>query len=236
MADVTNVNPDPTVENVENTHAPEQPLILGKFKTQDDLIKAYTELEKKLSSKPVVEPIPTEEFDLDFIGAEYAETGEVSQESMDKAVTTLRKAGIKKEKAEQYINEYIKGIDAYNQISRMEAEKLVVDTVGSIEQYQSLIQWAQANLSEEEIGAYNKAVNTGVPTAKLAMEALLNKYQKANGNPPAKLLSGDGPALPTTGKFNTWDEYLKARKNPKYNTDPNYKATVERMLLQSDLS
>ena len=147
MGETTTVNVTPTpnvetqeyrdsmVNKIEQANAvPSQPLttpqqevkqekILGKFNSQEDLIKSYQELEKKLSSQkaPVAEQPTKNENPLQAstkstqpssVGSvfqtaeqEFNETGELS----DATIASLEKSGLPK----QYVDNYLKGLEAF---------------------------------------------------------------------------------------------------------------------------
>jgi hypothetical protein len=251
MPEVTNINPNPTVP-VDNNTPPattttEQPLILGKFKTQADLEKAYSELEKKQSKpKTLVDPIPDAptvpvmpDVDFDAIGQEFADSGELSEDSYNKSVDWIKKTNPKMDdaKAKKVLDQYMAGLNAQQAVQQQEVDKMLDDTIGGRDNYTAMVQWASVNMTPEEIEAYDSAIASNINSAKLAIEGLYAKYTKVNGNPPAKLLSGDGSKVSSSvpNKFDNWDEYLEKRHDPKYNSDPSYRNSVKEALRRSDL-
>ncbi len=58
----------------------------------------------------------------------------------------------------------------------------IYDSVGGESAYQSMVQWAASNLSQDEINSYNEVTNGGSAAAvKFAVEALNNRYKAAEG-------------------------------------------------------
>ena len=132
--------------------------ILGKFDTQEDLIKSYQELEKKISQPKTEdkgleieakaeEAVAKAGLDMTALQSEYDTNGELSKDSIDK----LTSVGIDK----SIIDAYIDGQAALAQ----NIETDIKNTVGGNEQYKGMMEWAKENLSAEEISAYNNTVN-----------------------------------------------------------------------------
>ena len=111
-ADVAN---EVKIEEAPSTE--EEKPILGKFKTQDDLIKSYQELEKKLSSreedktfeneKTEDKPLEAGKFDFTSAEKEFTEKGELSEDTLN----NLEKMGLPK----SYVDNYIAGLEAQSQ-------------------------------------------------------------------------------------------------------------------------
>ncbi|HWL80100.1 MAG TPA: hypothetical protein VNR89_04045 [Roseomonas sp.] len=216
-----------------------------KFKSPEDLARAYSELEKKLSGAPKApeapqqqtapEPIPPHlpdpsnlrEEDANFIlsqrgvsadevAEEYLSKGKLSAETYEK----LAKAGLPK----GFVDGWIEGREAA-------AEKVktrLFQEVGGEEVFTKVRDWALSNLSERELRAYNAAVNQGdVEVMALAVRGLHSRYIATVGNRPT--LIGGGTA-PSADGFGSQAEVVKAMSDPRYRNDPQYRAEVERKL------
>jgi hypothetical protein len=120
------------------------------------------------------------------------------------------------------------------QLTEAQANELF-KMVGGEKAYQSMINWAGQNLSQEEIGMYDNVMASGNPNAIFfAVQALSNKYSDAVGS-DGQLLTGRGSNEQTTG-FRSQQELVNAMSDPRYDNDPAYRQDVMRKLENSDLS
>ena len=156
---------------------------------------------------------------------EYAETGKLSEKSL----ASLNKAGFPKALIENYIE---------GQQSRLEASygNYIKTAAGGEKQYTALCQWAANNLSEAEIRRYDNALDThNLDTALTALEGLMLKYEKANGNAP-EIIRGKAPARQAAIKgFNSMEEMADAMEDPRYEKDPAYTHKIEQRMLATEL-
>ena len=204
-----------------------------KFKSGEDLAKAYTELEKAYSSRnPTQEeqsPEPTKEaieqqtgISLDPFYDEFAQNGSLSDESYEK----LNETGLSKE----LVDSYIEGQMALADQSVSEIQ----NSVGGEQQYKSIIQWASENLADSEINTFNKQIEEGtIDEAKFSIKALESRYKLANGVEP-NLVQGDkvGAGADT---FRSVQQVVEAMNDPRYDTDPAYRDEVARRMKNSDI-
>ena len=143
----TSETPPMTTEDLSNLEKDENGLILGKFKSQEDLIKAYSELEKAQSSrqeKPSNEQGEGEVSEANVSSAiqnasdAFYENGELSEDNF----RALEQSGITRE----FVEAYVRG-----QKATMEAEAAsITNSIGGQENYDAMVQWASANLPEAE--------------------------------------------------------------------------------------
>jgi len=106
--------------------------------------------------------------------------------------------------------------------------------VGGEKAYQSMINWAGQNLSQEEIQMYDAVMGRGDPNAIFfAVQALSNKYTDAVGN-DGQLLTGRGTAE-ATNVFRSQAELVQAMSDSRYDSDPAYRQDVMRRLDNSNL-
>ncbi len=212
-----------------------------KFKTPEDMAKAYAELESKIG-KPAEKADPSTEtpppadattedakqaleskgLDLNEFSNEFSEKGELSAESYER----LEKAGYDRNIVDQFID---------GQRARgAEFESSVKGEAGGADKYNELVTWAKANLSDSEISAYNSAVNSGnVDQAKLAVLGLSARYSKENGSDPQRMVSG-GKAS-GEDKFESTAQLTTAMSDPRYRSDPAYRAQVQAKLSRSSV-
>lgn len=157
---------------------------------------------------------------LDFtrFEREYIANGDLSEASYSE----LEKAGITR----KHVEAYLRGNEALMQRAITE----ITDMAGGMESYRSVIQWAADNLPEEDIAAYNEAMNSGnTPLIKMAVSGLVSRYRAAEGVEP-ELVKGRAPASHATsgGGFASKEEMIAAMKDARYGKDSAYTREVER--------
>lgn len=257
--DQAQLSPDDNVE----IQGEEPRLLAGKYKSPEDLEKAYKELESKLgqarTETPEAEQVETtdeaeveeteaeasdaKEIYGDFIGSRLEEAGidfgdmntrwqETGQLS-DADYGELEGAGFTR----QMVDAYLAGLQytatqdnelAAQQISSIKAQ------YGGEEGYAAMTQWAADNLSETEISAFNKLVNTKDPDqARLAVAGLYSQYTNAVGREP-KLLGGRAPKS-SGEKFESTAQVVEAMSDPKYQSDPAFRRKVQEKLARSNV-
>jgi len=240
MIDKVDAASNPPVEGTEGTPPEDRPQWLPeKFKSPEDMAKAYSELEAKLgqakpADPPAADPAATppadpeaaladKGLDLQDFSNEFAQSGELSAESYEK----LGKAGYSR----QIVDQYIEGQRAV--AARFETD--IMTEVGGAEKYTEITSWAKANLTPTEIAAYNAAVSSGnADQAKLAALGLGAKFEKANGSDPKRLLGGQSAG--TTGDvFESMAQVTAAMKDPLYKADPAFRAKVQAKLARSNV-
>jgi hypothetical protein len=240
MIDKVDAASNPPVEGTEGTPPEDRPQWLPeKFKSPEDMAKAYSELEAKLGqAKPVDPPaadpaatppadpqaaLADKGLDLQDFSSEFAQKGELSTESYEK----LAKAGYSR----QIVDQYIEGQRAV--AARFETD--IMSEVGGSEKYSEITTWAKANLTPQEIAAYNTAVSSGnADQAKLAALGLGAKFEKANGSDPQRLLGGQSSGN-TSDVYESVAELKEAMKDPRYKNDPAYRAKVQSKLGRSNV-
>lgn len=222
----TEAPPPPAAEAPE---APAEELILGKFKTVEDLQKAYAELEKKLGQpkeEPKAEaseqPAEVPQDLSDRATKEFAETGSLT----DATYEAYAKAGISRAQ----IDTYIEGVKAVGQLRVIEAHR----EVGGEETYKAMTGWAESGLSPAEKDAFNAAVFGNDDGARLnAIRGLKARYEAENGQ-KGSLVRPRASAEALHGEvFRSRTEMVKAMQDGRYKTDPAYRADVERRVLNS---
>lgn len=192
-----------------STEAPAEPL-LGKFNSVDDLAKAYSELEKKLSSGQAPEAPAQADADLTISKDEPSEeaagmdalleAGTISQADYD-----VWKAG-QDAQAASFNNE-------------------VFSAAGGEEAYNELIGWAADNLSEAEIDTFNDLLSSGnVSAVKLAVSGLAAQRGSNSPQEPARQVAGG--IAPEADVFDNWAQVQAAMSDPRYYKDAAYNAEV----------
>ena len=219
-----------------------------KFNSVDELVKSYSELEKKLGeqsqpTKESVDPVskveakqeqPKSDLDIatkavdsaglnmETLSEEFAKDGKLA----DGSYQSLEKAGIPKE----YVDRFIAGQQAIAD----QQSATVKNLVGGTEAYDSMSDWAGQNLTETEKQAYNTAVNSkDLEAVKLAVVGLKARYAQSTGSEPTLV---EGKASPSGEQgFASWAQVTQAMSDPRYAKDPAYQAEVKNKLANSKL-
>ncbi len=238
------------VEGDENSSSEDRPEWLPeKFKSPEDMAKAYSELEKKLGQPKVTEDTPksnekkppkpeeipegaeqakaaveSKGIDYTALQAEFMENGELSAETYQ----SLEAKGIAKPM-----------VDAFIDGQRAVAEKYtdsIYQAVGGADAYKSMIEWASSGISASEIKAYNKAINSGdVDAAMFAVKGLASRHTAEVGRDPKRqVVPKDGGVTRNGGVYANMDEVSKDMSNPKYKAgDPAFHRMVRAKLERS---
>ena len=227
------VKDEPKLNGEDET--PERPEWLPeKFKTPEDMAKAYAELEKAKSKGEAPDDKDTDAtaekavdeagLDMDALSKEYAESGELSKESLE----ALSKVGI----TEDMVQSYITGQEA----QAAAAQKELLEPIGGdIEAYNKLTAWAGDNLSDAEVDEFNSVLATGNPSAvKMAIRDLSAKYEGVNGTEPGRQLSGK-PNISGAAVYESTADLMKDMSNPEYAKNPAFRAKVEAKLGRSSI-
>ena len=218
-------------------------LIGGKFKSQDDLLKAYEELQRKLGSgekeeevEGEVEEQPAEEPEVELSAADsavrraseaYDSSGELSEESIEELSKLDSKELIK-----AYLTQYKAKTAEYQAAQLQQAEVVsLVNDFGGQEKYNEMVTWAGKNLSPEEVQQYNIATSSNAASARFAMQALKARYEASEGY-EADLVTGRKPKS-ALQPYRSNAELARDINNPKYQTDPAFRQDVEARLARS---
>ncbi|WP_018868283.1 MULTISPECIES: hypothetical protein [unclassified Thioalkalivibrio] len=217
--------------------------ILGKFDSQEALIEAYKELEKKLgqgqqqdapkaeglegvdpkdvSTDQASEAVQRAGLDMEALSDHYNQNGSIAEEHY----AALEQAGIPR----AYVDQYIAGVEAT--VSQMKEE--VFSEVGGEEHFAAISEWAAANLSEAELEEYNRSVESSdLATIRSAVMGLAYRYTRENGQNPNLLGGGNA----TGGdSFQSVAQLTAAMSDPRYSKDPAFRAEVEAKLARSNI-
>jgi len=231
--------------NITGSEAPEEEVVQErpewlpeKFKSPEDMAKAYGELEKEFTKSrqegtqvEETESTPTEDakeavesvgLNFESMSEEYMENGELSSDTY----AELESKGIPK----NIVDAYIQG----QQSIANNVKGDIFNSVGGEENYTQMTEWAADNMNQAEKDAFNLAVNSGdMAQAKLAVEALNARYKNMVGVEPN--LVGGRPSE-SVDTYQSWAQVTTDMKKPAYSKDPAFRATVEKKLGRSKLS
>ena len=225
----------------------------GKYKSAEELEKAYLELQKKLGERsteetsteteteePAAEATegeaeeesseePSEVYQaLESASQEYEEGGELSPDTLEKLAQLDSKELV--EQWVQYVNSS-KGDPEPGAMPQEDVDR-IMGSVGGTDQYQAMVAWAGDALSPEEIAAYDAVVTNGDPNSVYwAVQGLRSKYVESNGYEGTQV-SGNRAARPEPG-FRSQAELARAISDPRYRDDPAYRMDVEQKLARS---
>ena len=207
----------------------EEELILGKFRSQEDLAEAYENLERKLGETKQQEQVSEEnsteqnsnvsEAIQNASDAFYNE-GALSEENYK----ALEENGIPRE----FVEAYVRGQEA-----TMEAEVTdITNSIGGQENYEAMSEWARNNLPSEEIDSFDQIVESSTPdAAKMAVKGLYARFISEGGQQPTiRQGQTSGSAVQP---FNSSAQVVEAMKDRRYETDPAYREEIERRLAVS---
>ena len=236
--------------------------ILGKFNTQEDLAKAYTELEKRVGQQPQNEtPEPpveqtddnyTAEAASELYGKEYVDA--LSEKGVDMAdimkradsgedisanYDTLAEVfNVPKAVVENYVNAA--------QQTQMPAPGLtpedgveVRNAIGGDEAFAEVTQWVEKNVDKQTLDNYNKIADTNKEAALWALK-FFQAQMKSPGSVVEPKLYGGGN-VPSQSTYESKQQVLDAmnKTNSKgqrlYDVDEAYRDKVAKILLNSDV-
>ena len=111
----------------------------------------------------------------------------------------------------------------------------VMNAAGGEQNYNSVIEWAASNLPDKQVDAFDQVVDSGNPAAiGIAFQGLQSAYNEANGY-EGRMLQGKAPS--SAGEvYRSQAELVAAMGDPRYDTDPAYRADVIEKLNNSDLN
>jgi len=197
-----------------------------KFKSAEDMAKAYSELEKKQSTETTEEPNMQQmradaeaSEGMDKFYNEYQDKGELSQNSYEE----LNKIGLDK----SLVDSYIQGQQS---IANTEVQQ-IHNTVGGADNYSKVIEYAKTNLSEAEQNAFNDTLDTGsIEQVKFAVQAIASRAGVNTQSQPS-MINGDIETSSDT--FESSAQVIEAMNYPRYAKDPAYRKLVEEKIARS---
>ena len=242
-----------SLEVGEKLVAEQEQLLAGKYKSAEELENAYLSLQKKLGQ--------TEEEEVDY---ESTDEGYEEEEGSDEEVSEYAPAVnlINDASEEYYANDGQLSEETIESFSQMSSQDLVnayieiqknnpqaptqgvelseaqvnqvQNACGGEANYNSVVDWAASNLTDEAINAFDSVVDSGNPMAiSIAFKGLQNEYNEANGYEGRML---QGRAASSAGEtFRSQAELVSAMGDPRYETDEAYRDDVLRKLDASDL-
>jgi hypothetical protein len=197
-------------------------------KGYDELQKLYTQMTQKQAQGNADAPEegegdtntpPALGESLNTFFEEYGTKGALSEDSYGQ----LEAMGLGKD----VVDAFIEGRQAIEARER----NALLEVVGGEEKYKSMSEWASANYSDEQLEAFNSAMNAGdTRLAQMAMRTLKSDYTEANGTSNALTGQKGGD---NSDVFRSNAELTVAMADPRYSRDAAYRADVEAKLKRS---
>jgi hypothetical protein len=234
----------PGQENIVEQFAREQEqeqqeeAILGKFKSPQELAKAYAELQRKMGeqgsksdSSPDVEPdaAPAEgesyssEQAVEVYGKKAVETlagkgvdlanlmyrADSGEDISEHYGTLAETFNVSEQVVENYVSNARAEGSAEGGLSEADAASLM-DSVGGQDSFNALSNWAKSNLSQDELANYNAVVDSGNKDAiSWALKAMVARQGSSDAVVEPQLYGGGTPT-DTAARFESEQQVLDA--------------------------
>ena len=239
----------------EQIQEQQEQLFAGKYKSAEELEKAYGELQKKLGEKgdedseeagdsePAESEEDSEEAEetsqpsaaaelITSASNEFNEKGELTAETIAKFSSMSSQ-----ELVEAYMQVQADLPKASQEAEVADISTAVVNEVknaaGGETAYNNMVQWAGENLPQTSIEAFDNIINSGsVEAIKLAVSGLKAQYENSNGY-EGTMLTGKAPTN-TKDVYRSQAELVAAMSDRRYDNDPAYRQDVIAKLERSD--
>jgi hypothetical protein len=232
----------------EKLQAEQEGLLAGKYKSAEELEKAYVELQKKLgeskeedTEQSSAEPEPEDKPQLSEgatlitdASKEYFDNGnKLSPETLAKFSSLSSQDLIKAYMEVSQNPEFQAQAAPAADITEAQINQ-IKNSAGGEQQYAQIVNWAKTNLPQDQIQAFDEVVNTGsVQAIQLAVSGLKSQYNDANGV-EGRMVTGK--TAPNNGDvFRSQAELVRAMSDARYDNDPAYRQDVIEKLDRSDL-
>ena len=223
-------------------------LLAGKYKSAEELEKAYNELQTKLGNKDEdVEVAESEDNQPDTRPSVAAATSLINEASAEYwnsgeklSPETIEKFGSMS--SQDLVDAYIEITKDNPQAATSGGQPVdltdaqvnqIQNQVGGKQKYTELVTWASNNLNGEQTAAFDNIINSGNTQAiALAVAGLKSQYESANGY-EGRMLTGKAAA--SADVFRSQAELVAAMNDRRYDNDPAYRQDVIAKLDRSDL-
>ena len=245
-------------ERFDNARAQDEETLrfAGKYKSAEDLERAYLELQKKLGEKGEE---PSDDVDLEEpVDAPEGES-EPEDHASDDASVTEALAALTEASSEFYDNKASLSEETIEKLSKLDSRLLVEtwanyiksqnetvsqaaitaeqtssikEAVGGDANYNEMLGWAAKNLPPTEIASYDAVMNSGDYSAMYwAVQGLRNRYVSEEGYEGYSFTGARAPAAEPG--YRSQAELARAISDPRYRNDPAYRIDVEDKLARS---
>ena len=236
----------------EKIAAEQDTLLAGKYKTAEDLEKAYKELESKLGQQDTepeqAEPEPEPEAEAEAEPTSLSDNAGIITSASDEyyandgklSPETLQK--FKGMSSEDLVNAYIEvtnspdwQANAPTQVDDVTDSQIneIKNTAGGEQAYADMVQWAGQNLDKKTISTFDDIIAKGnIDAIKFAVQGLKSQYQNAVGF-EGTMVTGKAPQN-TRDVYRSQAELVAAMSDKRYDSDPAYRQDVIAKLERSD--
>ena len=190
------------VENVKDTTVEET--------TTTDYSKVNTREEAS-------EVLESKGFDMQALSDEFQANGDLTPETRAK----LAKQGF----TQEIVDNFIQG----QQLIVQRTMEDIASVVGGVEQMQTVVEWARANLPADVKASYDKIHDPVM--IKVLLKDLERQMNDSEGYLPQQLQGGAGESR--GNYFESMHEVEEAINDPRYSSDPAYRAKVAQKLTAS---
>lgn len=223
---------------------PDSAKILGKFNSQEDLANAYQELEKKLHEAPKNKVdnddksptnAPSEEsseLDENEGDESTADTPEQEGSAVGSAFEALQQAGeltddiVERFEEAGIPKELVAHVAELEQFKAESELKSIQEGVGGEGGYNSMVNWAADNLSENEITTFNNIIENGTADEiRFAVTNLNGRMANTTQPQKSKLIKADAISAASTG-YPSQAHMLADMNDPRYHNDPSFRDKV----------
>ncbi len=247
-----NVDREKAEANPPNKNRPDW--LQDKFSSPEELAKAYSELERKLgtqSGKPKAPEMPREQPHegrespkqevqqgekptdspnflpgLDNNEAEAISNYAWEHRSLsDEHYEKLAKAGYSRDIVDEFMAGQFARADTF--------QNTLVEAGGGAENVEAMFNWARNNMTPEQIAGYDSMFDQGGPQAVMAMENLRAKFENSGQSMQYSGVTGANAAPFETSVYHSTADVIEAMNDPRYQTNPTYRAEVMRKLSRS---
>ena len=193
----------------EQQRGEEEGLILGKYRTQEDLVEGYRNLQRENDRMRNGQPPDVE------LASERDRPDQQQQQEEE-------------EKNDQ----------AENQLTEEDAIRIrdgMFKQVGGQEKYQALISWANENITQQQADAYQQALDAGDEQSIMTQLKSFQYDMMMNRGYEPKLTGGRAPTQDIKG-FESEAQVVEAMNDPRYsgsNPDHAYIREVEKRMAVS---
>ena len=234
----------------EKLQEQQEGLLAGKYKSAEELEKAYVELQKKLgeskeeedTEQASAEPEPEDKPQLSEgatlitdASKEYFDNGnKLSPETLAKFSSLSSQDLIKAYMEVSQTPEFQQQQAAPPADITDSQINQIKNAAGGEKAYANIVNWAKSSLPQDQINAFDEVVNTGsVQAIQLAVSGLKAEYDNANGV-EGRMVTGK--TAPNNGDvFRSQAELVRAMSDSRYDNDPAYRQDVIEKLDRSDL-
>ena len=232
----------------EKIAAEQDTLLAGKYKTAEDLEKAYKELESKLGQQDTEPEQAEPEAETESQPTSLSDNASVITEASDEYFSnegklspeTLQK--FKGMSSEDLVNAYIEVTNnpewsgnLPSQVEDVTESQIneVKNFAGGDQAYSDMVQWAGKNLDQKTISTFDDIIAKGnIDAIKFAVQGLKSQYLNAVGF-EGNMVQGKAPQG-SRDVFRSQAELVAAMSDRRYDSDPAYRQDVIQKLERSN--